>query len=319
MLNRLMTSRRVRGFLLTVVILSAIVAIVSVFIPFNRRRDAINTLGEQSLSEATSLALSLEYYNGLRIQSLIDYPSETAFYQNLCAFLSRAKDTLSYDRAYILYRGLEGRIAYLADADYGANLQEGVDYHGIGAEYSDDRYTSQCRSILESQFDGRRSASFVPDILDGSYITTYLPIHDTQGQVIAVLGVDARLGYSDFAQYGPINFERTATIAALLFLISLVLFVLCMDKGLTEEEKETAGAAAAACRQSRPKRTTLWWIRWTTSIQTIIYKEKGEIQDGEKSGPGHRADRQPDCGAVSPQPGDRVQHQVRHGRQYLGV
>ena len=238
MLNRLMTSRRVRGFLLTVVILSAIVAIVSVFIPFNRRRDAINTLGEQSLSEATSLALSLEYYNGLRIQSLIDYPSETAFYQNLCAFLSRAKDTLSYDRAYILYRGLEGRIAYLADADYGANLQEGVDYQGIGAEYSDDRYTSQCRSILESQFDGRRSASFVPDILDGSYITTYLPIHDTQGQVIAVLGVDARLGYSDFAQYGPINFERTATIAALLFLISLVLFVLCMDKGLTEEEKE---------------------------------------------------------------------------------
>ena len=167
-----------------------------------------------------------------------DYPSETAFYQNLCAFLSRAKDTLSYDRAYILYRGLEGRIAYLADADYGANLQEGVDYHGVGAEYSDDRYTSQCRSILQSQFDGRRSASFVPDILDGSYITTYLPIHDTQGQVIAVLGVDARLGYSDFAQYGPINFERTATIAALLFLISLVLFVLCMDKGLTEEEKE---------------------------------------------------------------------------------
>lgn len=56
--------------------------------------------------------------------------------------------------------------------------------------------------------------------------------------MIAVLGVDARLGYSDFAQYGPINFERTATIAALLFLISLVLFVLCMDKGLTEEEKE---------------------------------------------------------------------------------
>lgn len=37
--------------MLTVVILSAIVAIVSVFIPFNRRRDAINTLGEQSLSE----------------------------------------------------------------------------------------------------------------------------------------------------------------------------------------------------------------------------------------------------------------------------
>ena len=108
-----MTSRRVRGFLLTVVILSAIVAIVSVFIPFNRRRDAINTLGEQSLSEATSLALSLEYYNGLRIQSLIDYPSETAFYQNLCAFLSRAKDTLSYDGPISFTAGWRGGLPTL--------------------------------------------------------------------------------------------------------------------------------------------------------------------------------------------------------------
>lgn len=238
MLNRLMTSRKVRGFLLAVVILSAIVAIVSVFIPFNRRREAINTLGEQSLSEATSLAMSLEYFNGPRIQSLINYPSETAFYQSLCAFLSRAKDTLSYDRAYILYRGLEGRIAYLADADYGSNLQEGVDYHGIGEEYSDERYTSRCRSILESQFSGHRQADFVPEILDSSYITTYLPIRNAQGEVVAVLGVDAKLSYSDFAQYGPINFEKMATVAALLFLVSLVLFVLCMDKGLSEEEKE---------------------------------------------------------------------------------
>ena len=222
--------------------------------------------------------------------------------------------------AYILYRGLEGRIAYLADADYGANLQEGVDYHGVGAEYSDDRYTSQCRSILQSQFDGRRSASFVPDILDGSYITTYLPIHDTQGQVIAVLGVDARLGYSDFAQYGPINFERMATIAALLFLISLVLFVLCMDKGPDRggEGKPLAPPPRSAAKADKKGQHCGGYAGRHRSKRLFI-KRRGEIQDGEKSGPGHRADRQPDCGAVSPQPGDRVQHQVRHGRQYLGV
>ena len=102
MLNRLMTSRRVRGILLTVVLLSAVVAILSVAIPLNRKRDAVTSLGEQSLSEASSLAMSMEYYNGLRIQSLLDYPSETVFYQNLCGFLSRAKQTLSYDRAYHL-------------------------------------------------------------------------------------------------------------------------------------------------------------------------------------------------------------------------
>ncbi len=37
MLNRLMTSRRVRGILLTVVLLSAVVAILSVAIPLNRK------------------------------------------------------------------------------------------------------------------------------------------------------------------------------------------------------------------------------------------------------------------------------------------
>ena len=57
MLNRLMTSRKVRGLLLTLVILSAVVAVISVAIPLNRRKEAINTLGSQSLSEATSLAM----------------------------------------------------------------------------------------------------------------------------------------------------------------------------------------------------------------------------------------------------------------------
>lgn len=238
MLNRLMTSRRVRGFLLTLVILSAITAVISVAVPLNRRKEAINTLGSQSLSEATSLAMSLEYYNATRIEALADYPSQTAYYQNLCGFLSRAKTTLSYDRAYVLYRGFEGRIAYLADADYGSNLEAGVDYHDIGDEYTDERYSRRCKTILEEQFAGRRDKTYVPEILDSNYITAYLPLKNTQGEVIAVLGVDARLQYSDFTKYGPINFERLTTVSAILFLISLILFVICMDKGLSEEEKE---------------------------------------------------------------------------------
>lgn len=125
----------------------------------------------------------------------------------ICAgFLSRAKQTLSYDRAYILYQGLEGRIAYLADADYAKDLQAGVDYHAIGEEYTDERYTRRCISILQEQFEGRRKETYVPDILDESYIIAYLPLRNADGEVMAVLGVDAKLGYSDFAQYGPINF-----------------------------------------------------------------------------------------------------------------
>ena len=85
---------------------------------------------------------------------------------------------------------------------------------------------------------------FVPNISIGIPVvksirpTTYLPLEDAQGEVVAVLGVDAKLKYSDFTQYGPIDFERTTTVSAIVFVVSLVLFVLCMDKGLSEEEKE---------------------------------------------------------------------------------
>ena len=144
----------------------------------------------------------------------------------------------------------------------------------------------------------------MPDILDGSYITTYLPIHDTQGQVIAVLGVDARLGYSDFAQYGPINFERTATIAALLFLISLVLFVLCMDKGLTEEEKENPLAPPPRpAAKADQKGQHCGGYAGRHRSKRLFIKRRGKSRMEKKSGPGHRADRQPDCGAVSPPAG----------------
>ena len=94
--------------------------------------------------------------------------------------------------------------------------RQGVDYHAIGEEYTDERYTRRCISILQEQFEGRRKETYVPDILDESYIIAYLPLRNADGEVMAVLGVDAKLGYSDFAQYGPINFERLTSISALL-------------------------------------------------------------------------------------------------------
>ena len=235
MINRLMTSRKVRGFLLTILILSAITAVLSAALPLNRKKSAVNTLGEQSLSEASSLALSMEYYNGPRIQSLLDYPEATACYHSLCSFLLRAKDTLSYDRAYLLSADGEGNIVYLADADFSS--KEG-DFRKIGDLYNEPRYNKKCIAILNDQFAGRKGQTFVPEILDKDYIISYLPIHNSQNEVIAVLGVDAKLSYSDFSHYGVIDFEKLMTGSGILFMISLVLFVLCMDKGLSEDEKE---------------------------------------------------------------------------------
>lgn len=238
MLNRLMTSRKVRGFLLSLLILSAVAAAISVALPLNRKQQAISSLGDQSLSQAGSLAMAVEYYNGPRLQSLIDYPGETAYYQSLCAFLAQAKQEMGYDKAYLLYQNEQNQFCYLADADYFLNERQEESYQPIGREYGGERYGKKCFSLLSEQFAGRKQAAYVPEILDGDYIVSYLPLKDARGEVTAVLGVDAKLSYSDFTRYGPIDFEQVTTISGIVFLISLILFVLCMDKGLSEEEKE---------------------------------------------------------------------------------
>lgn len=237
MLNRLMTSRWVRGFLFCLLILSAITTILSVALPLNRKKEAISSLGEKSLSEANSLALAIEYYTGPRIESLVTYPDTTAFYYSLCSFLTQAKGRLSYDRAYILYQSKTDGVTYLADGDYQRD-RDREDYHEIGDTYYGTRYSKKCYSILNEQFAGRKNADYVPEILDNEYITTYLPIKNSEGKVIAVLGVDAKLTYSDFTHYGPIDFEKLMAVSGIIFLVSLVLFILCMDQGLSEEEKE---------------------------------------------------------------------------------
>ena len=50
--------------------------------------------------------------------------------------------------------------------------------------------------------DGERKR-MCPDILDESYIIAYLPLRNADGEVMAVLGVDAKLGYSDLRSTVP--------------------------------------------------------------------------------------------------------------------
>ena len=118
------------------------------------------------------------------------------FYQNLCGFLAQTKERLEYDRAYLLYRGTDGTISYLADADYSKERQPGTDYQQITSAY--DQALSPLPLHPQRAVCGQTESRLCAEILDGSYITTYLPLEDAQGGVVAVLGVDAKLKYSDF-------------------------------------------------------------------------------------------------------------------------
>ena len=150
MLNRLMTSRRVRGILLTVVLLSAVVAILSVAIPLNRKRDAVTSLGEQSLSEASSLAMSMEYYNGLRIQSFAGITRAKRSFIRICAaFFPCAKQSPFLHRAYILYQAWKEESHIWQMRIMQRICRRVWITTPLEKNITDERYTRRCISILQ--------------------------------------------------------------------------------------------------------------------------------------------------------------------------
>ena len=224
MLKDFLTSRRVRLVLGVVAILSAVLAVVSFVIPLNRKNAAIRSEGEDTIHQSDPVVLALEYYRHQDLASLVKYPSDGRAYRDLCSFLRQYKERYGYDRVYMLYLGVGGRLAYLADADYDPEAQEDT-YSAVTTAYDLEKYNGRCQSILREVFDGKRQQTYVPAILEGGVITSYLPVTDESGQVLAVLGVDSILTYNDFTRYGFVNFESLTTISGMVFLISIILLV----------------------------------------------------------------------------------------------
>lgn len=241
MLNRFLTSKKVKIILFFATLLFAVLTVVTFMAPLNRKNEAIRWQGEKTIDQAKALAVTLDYYDAPRIESLIRLPAENPFYLNFCGLLSRIKQTMEYEKVYLLYYGIGGKIGYLADGDFRANGQPIADYQPLGAEYDIEQYTKRSRILLQELFDGKRETAYIPELLEDDRIASYLPIHSSNGTVIAVLGIDSKLEYSDFSKIGPTNFETLATINAILFIVSLLLFLACLDRSKNKNDKNEKG------------------------------------------------------------------------------
>lgn len=240
MFQRIFASRKARITLIFIMLFSGALSVFSFVTPLNRKNQAIVDLGEKTLSQTQALALAIEYYDASPLYALSRTPVENTTYENLCGLLSRTKKMFGYNKAYILYSGIGGKLGFLADSDYRANGQPGTDYQPMGTEYNLKNYNRKSRTVIEELFDGKTPYSYLAVILEeegiGS-VTTYLPLRSTQGTVIGVLGVDAPLENIDFSQYGIFNLEILSMLGAAIFLISLVLLLFCLDKSRQENDK----------------------------------------------------------------------------------
>lgn len=237
MLHRFLTSKRtlVISFLLAVV--AGITVVFSLFIPTSRRSNAVQGLGQNTIDRLQALPTVLEYYDNQPLAEITTSPAADAYYKKLCGLLATIQQESYYDRLYLLYQGIGERINYLADSAYQEDALPMVDYNPIGSQYNQSRYTNYCKSRLEDIFAGKLSDTYIPIILQGNVIVSYLPITGADGTVIAVLGADSKLTNTNFSHFaGPVEFDTVTTASAMVFLISLLVFIAAAANRETEEE-----------------------------------------------------------------------------------
>lgn len=232
MFNRIFKSKKTRILSFLVLIISAAAVVFSIMIPTNRKNSAIGSLGQATINQLDSLSLAIEFYDAKPLYNLSKTPSDNPFYKKLCGLLGAVRQKYSYDRVYILYKGIGGRINYLADGALSETGRPMLDFYPIASQYNQPRYTKVSLRLLENIFDKKASNSYVPAILDGNVIVSYIPLLGEDGSPIAVLGADVRLPQTNFEHFGPFEFKSITTIGSVVFLLSLLLFIASL--GLSE-------------------------------------------------------------------------------------
>lgn len=218
MLDKILYSKQLKRVLILFTVLSALCLVLSLTYPLARKAQAVNQVGERSLSSMTSFSLAMTYYSDGEISRLSREPGMDDSYKSLCGLLTSVKDSYGYNRVYLLYKGVGGKLYTLLDSGYRDNAREGVDYNGPSTEYKP--LSGKAKSAIDKVFskkEPRITASGIAETADGvKVVSSYVPVYNRSGEIIAVLGVDAGLSSGMvFDRVGVIDLNWLAGISAI--------------------------------------------------------------------------------------------------------
>ncbi len=218
MLDKILYSKQLKRILVLFTALSALCLILSLTYPLARKAQAVNQVGERSLSSMTSFSLAMTYYSDEEISRLSRELGMDDSYKSLCGLLASVKDAYGYNRVYLLYKGVGGKLYTLLDSGYRDNAREGVDYNGPTTQYKP--LSGKAKSAIDKVFskkEPRITAGGIAETVDGvKVVSSYVPVYSRSGEIIAVLGVDAGLSSGMvFDRVGIIDLNWLAGISAI--------------------------------------------------------------------------------------------------------
>ena len=218
MLDKILYSKQLKRILVLFTALSALCLILSLTYPLARKAQAVNQVGARSLSSMTSFSLAMTYNSDEEISRLAREPGMDDSYKSLCGLLTSVKDAYGYNRVYLLYKGVGGKLYTLLDSGYRDNAREGVDYNGPTTQYKP--LSGKAKSAIDKVFskkEPRITAGGIAETVDGvKVVSSYVPVYSRSGEIIAVLGVDAGLSSGMvFDRVGVIDLNWLAGISAI--------------------------------------------------------------------------------------------------------
>lgn len=212
-------SKRTQAISLSLGLLSLILALLCFIAPLGREQWAVQSLGEASVNQISSVAMSMTHYEPQRLRYLLATESTGPTYNNLVELLAQAKKEYGFSRMYLVYRDGDGIISTLADADY----VEGD--AGPGQLYLQGYYDTGSLKMLDNILRGKNSEGYLEEIYNGNLVLAFAPLIDPDsGEVMAVLCADAPLSYTNFSQFYGVELAQIAEVLAATFIVCFVVF-----------------------------------------------------------------------------------------------
>lgn len=188
--RKILYSKQLKRILVLFTALSALCLILSLTYPLARKAQAVNQVGERSLSSMTSFSLAMTYYSDEEISRLAREPGMDDSYKSLCGLLTSVKDAYGYNRVYLLYKGVGGKLYTLLDSGYRDNAREGVDYNGPTTQYKP--LSGKAKSAIDKVFskkEPRITAGGIAETVDGvKVVSSYVPVYSRSGEIWRVGG-----------------------------------------------------------------------------------------------------------------------------------
>ncbi len=225
-------SKATQAFSMIIGLLSLLMALLCFIAPLSRERWAVQSLGETTVQQISSLSMSITHYEPQRLRYLLTTESSGPTHDNLTRLLIQAKEEYGFKGLSIVYENDEKELLCLADV---SNIQ---DSFTIGQEYLKDYIDERCTKNIQELLDSKGKVNYIDDIYGSNLVMAFAPLVDsTNDEVLAVLCAEAPLRYTNFSEFYGIQLYQVAESLAAVFIVCFVCFFIGRSFSGEEDEK----------------------------------------------------------------------------------